>query len=260
MASGDSAWAFQDPQTRQRRNREWIIGRSRVPLFDVDLNDALSVTPVSVSGAVLTTSNASLYTVPASGVTVAQIASITVTNFSGSARVVNIYLGASAVLANQIWGDTLQPGETIIIGGPFYLAASNVLFASSDANTAVTVTAEVLEFKTQPSGLTLKIINGVLLTGSAATLYTVPASGVRQALVMGVHLFNSHTGDLTPTIHRVKSGGSVGSSTIVFSGAMFTKETVNFAGPFTLGPNDFISGLASTTNLISARLAVVEAA
>lgn len=260
MASGDSAFAFQDPLTRMRLNRAWIIGRSNIPMFDVDVNDALSVTPRSIAGTVLTTSAAALYTVPGSGVTVTQIHSITVTNFSVTARKVNIYLGSSAVVATQIWGDTLQPGESAIIEGPWYLSAGQTLQASAEANTSIALTGELLEYKTQPASLTLKVINGVTLGTGASVLYSTPSSGVRQAVVLAITLFNSHTANLTPTIYRVPSGNSESTARVIFNSSMFTKESAVFGGPFTLGANDFISGLAGTAGLVSARLTVIEAA
>ena len=267
MAAGDSAWATQDPLSRRRLNRDWIIGRAQWPMFDDDINESTpSVTAKMLAGSIVTASIATYYTVPASGVAVTILNSLTLVNFSGTARTVNVHLVASGGLgtvSNQIFGASLQPGETAILQGPWFMAPGDTVRAVAASTPAITITGDLLELKTQPSSLTLKVIQGVLLGNTTSTYYTTPSSGVRQALLLSVSLYNDYAvgnGDLAMQVYRFPQGAGFSNAGALFAETMKTKQSAIFGAPYYLGPGDYIQASAGVASVSSARFTVVEMA
>jgi hypothetical protein len=140
---------FADALTPERLNRASVIGRLMMPLYDVDDALAVTLTAKPVDGVAIASSTTTYYTVPSSGVAVAEILTITLVNTDSVARNVDVYLvenGGSAGVATKIWDDTLQPGERVTIDGPWFLAASGTLRAVAAVAAVVSLRAEVLEY------------------------------------------------------------------------------------------------------------------
>lgn len=257
-----SLWDSLDTQTKERRNREAIIGRLLgIPLYDVDDALAVTLTATPVDGVALASSNTTYYTVPASGVAVSAILGITLVNSDSVARAVSLYLvesGGSAGVATQIFAATLQPGERVSLEGPWFLAASGTLVASAAAAAVVSLRADVLEFDAQPAGLTLKVIDGASLGASATTYYTVPGSGVTHAVLLATTLCNGDTVSRRPHVHVIPSGGSAVVANRIWFDELVTKETALFSRFEVLEPGDFIQALASSAGAIGARFTVLE--
>lgn len=268
MATGDSAYATADVQWEERRNREWIAGRLRYPVYDIDVDDTVTVTPITVDGDDVITSVTTHYTVPGSGVTVAMLQRITVCNGSATARAFNLHLvesGGSRTVSNRIWADTLGAGVTAVITGPFFLSPSDTLQSIGTGMSAddIGLRAEVLELATQPAGMTLAHattngsgIEGAALTGSSATYYTAPAS--KKTVVLNLTLCNTDTAARTPTVYVIESGGSVAGKKTVIAQALAAGKSLLFDEPLVLDPGDTIRGLASVTAVVSLRVTAVE--
>lgn len=268
MASGDSAWASLDPQTKERRNREWIIGRLRAPLYDVDIDGTVTVTAIAVDGDDITTSATTHYTVPGSGVTVAMLQRVTLCNGSATARACKVHLvesGGSRTVSNTIYSGTLAAGDTCVIEGPFFMSPGDTLQSIGTGMSAddIGLHADVLEFATQPSGMVLAHattngsgVEGAMLTGSSATYYTAPAS--KKTVVGPITLCNTHSAALATTVYIIESGGSAAGKKKVFGGSIPAGATVMLDGPFVLDPGDTVRGLAGTTDLVSIRVTPIE--
>ncbi len=254
-------WVADDEQTAARRNREAILRAiTGVPIYDVD--DALSVTltPV-VTRAELGSSIGDVWAVP-SGIAAAVVTKIAITNTDSSAHAVSLYLiepgQTVASVARSIVLDTVQPGETVTIGVPIVLDAEATIRGLAASGSVVGVTVTALTFDDQPTGLALKVVEGVALTGALATLYTAPAG--EQAIVLSALICNTDSTSRRPEVHVVPSGGSADVDNQVWKDALVSKETANVAGGESLAAGDFIQGKASVTSVVSARLSIVEVA
>lgn len=102
-----------------------------------------------VDGSQLTAAAATYYTTPAN--TLTTIASMSVTNTTGTARTVTVYLvpsgGTAGVLYCVCSGRTIAPGETYNVAGAIgqTLSASGFISALSDSATALTLVASGYE-------------------------------------------------------------------------------------------------------------------
>lgn len=101
-------------------------------------------------------------------------------------------------------------------------------------------------------------VNGVNLTDSAATYYTVPAAA--KGIVMSASFCNDHSSPVTVTINFVPSGGSATyANQIRKTKALAAGETWDLPGlPHVLEAGGFISMVASVTAKVGARISGYE--
>jgi len=103
-----------------------------------------------------------------------------------------------------------------------------------------------------------RLIEGILLTGSAVTLYTCTAPSVKT-IVKEISLCNTTAIAYTFTLYIVASGDTVADKNAVFdSVTMQPNETKIFGLTTVLEVGDFISAFASTTSVISLAASGVE--
>lgn len=97
------------------------------------------------------------------------------------------------------------------------------------------------------------LVEGILLTGTAATLYTAPAS--TTAVIRSITLCNTDSVARTVTLYLIASGGSLGAlNTVLSAFSVAAGETVILDSLFVLLTGDFLQALASTTNVVSIRV------
>jgi len=253
-------WASADTQTRFRRNRESIAARLSYPLYDV--NEAGTSTLISVAArALIDTVITTIWSVPG-GIASALVHSITLLNTSTTtAQAVTIYCiepgQTAASVARTIYADTIEPNETVVIEIPITLAASAVVRAiASPTSNVVSARVDAMTLADVPAGLVLKVIEGISLTGSLATLYTCP--GIQEAVLLSAILCNTDTVERTPDMHIIQSAGSATVTNKVFQEPLQTKVSAFIDTPFILASGDFIQAKGSVTSVISARLSVLE--
>jgi hypothetical protein len=258
-------WATSDVLRRRRLNRNAIAGRLLgLPMYDVDNSDVVQVAAKPIDGALLAAAVGTLYTAPASGI--AQIHSIMLRNTHSASLAVELYLvpnAGSAGVPERIFDDTLDAGETVSISatGGWFLAASGTLRGKAGTTSLVAIRGEVTEWASQPDGLTLKVVDGVQLGTSYATVYTVPGSGVRYALLLNSTLCNTDTSDRSPQVTIVESGDTSSAEDEIFGASMFAKETFIDDDVHVLEPGDFIQARnAAAANVVSYRPTILEVA
>lgn len=262
MASGDSGWAHGDVMDAPRRNREWILGRLQHPVYDVDVNDAISAIVKAIDGDDVITSETTHYTAPSSGVTIAIVHRLTIVNNDTGTNQVSLHIvesGGSRTAANRIFSDVLLAGEEVQIEGPFFLDPSDTVRSISAAASAneVALRLEVTELKTQIDGVNLIVDDGNTLTTSLASYYACPGSGVTHALVVAVTVCNTDSTGRTVTIEIRPSGGSTSAKQYVLNRLIFAGET-RIIGGFVLEPGDAIYATASANSVVGIRISPVE--
>jgi hypothetical protein len=111
--------------------------------------------------------------------------------------------------------------------------------------------------------LTAKALcDGVGLTNSTATYYTVPASTTTK--VQEIVLSNSHTSPVTVDIYFVPSGGSAAYTNQIYIGdataglVLASKETKTIGLNSNLGASTTIQAKASTTTVVGMRISGYE--
>ncbi len=103
-----------------------------------------------------------------------------------------------------------------------------------------------------------RLIEGILLTGTAATLYTCTAP-VTKTIVKEISLCNTTAIAYTFTLHVVQTGGSVEDKNAVFKSVTIQpNETKIFGLSTVLEVGDYISAFASTTSVIAIAASGVE--
>lgn len=264
-----SLWLTGDTQFARRRNREAILGRLQVPLFDVNQAGTHTVNPKSIRHVgLLPTSAAVVYTAPATAGSVVVLHSITITNVSATPRQAVLFLVAPAGSANNpstIFGDDLAAGETVTLRGPWFLAPSASIRAQAAATLAIAFNAQALEFDSQPSGQTLKVVEGVLMDTTGVIPYFAPAPSASfvHAVVLAITICNLDSSSRLVTIYDCPDGGSIQDDHVIFKADVAAKETVILDTPLILlplviGGGAHIVGKASVTDVVSMRLTVIE--
>ena|SRR6185436_12429881 len=100
---------------------------------------------------------------------------------------------------------------------------------------------------------TPKTISGpAYLTGSAADVYTPPASTI-ITMIRQIHLANTDaSAAMTVTLYRGGTGGSTGGTELCKGLSIPAAETRDlFFDDLVMKSTDFLSGLASTTNKVA---------
>lgn len=251
-------WTTGDNQSQERRNREAIIGRLGVPLYDVDNLSAITLVQ-RVALAQLQTAIGDIWAVP-SGIAAALVTTIKITNTDSVARTPLIYFiepgQTAASVARSIWLDELQAGETVSIRMPFILAASAVIRGlCAAAADVISVRVDAITFADQPAGMTLKVVEGIAMTNALATVYTCPG---QQAILLSLVMCNTDASARTPEVHVVPSAGAAAVSNQIWKNQLNAKESVFIDDYHILGSGDFIRQKASVTAVVSARYSILE--
>jgi hypothetical protein len=253
-------WAANDVQKVARRNREAMNVRLSRPFYDVNDSDVVTLAAKPVDGIMLTATSAPLYTVPA--VAVAQLHSITLTNTSGAAVQAFVNLipsGGAFGVANSIFNDVLAPGETFEINIPYFLAVGDLISGHAATDGVIAATFNLLEYTNQPTALTLKTLQGVALTTANVAHYTVPASGVRYAMLLAFTFCNTTISPHTVTYYKTPSGQASGQAKHLIGNPLVTGRESYWDEPnHILEPGDFLEGKATTGAVVAVRLTVLE--
>lgn len=110
-------------------------------------------------------------------------------------------------------------------------------------------------------GLTYKVVEGTLLTATAATLYTAPST-VLVSVIRSMAITNNDATDRGVALFCCASGGTASVTTCIRSSssnnAVANGKTELWDTQIFLAPSGFIQGLASVTNVVSVRMAIVE--
>jgi len=260
-----AGWVSLDTQTAKRRNREWIATRLIVGLYDVNEAGTKTVTPVRTKVA-LGTAIGDVWAVPA-GIAVALGLLIKIVNTDSVVRTASVYLiepsQTAASVARTIFNDEISPGEHVAIRIPYTLAASATIRGLASAASVVTVHVHALTLNAQLAGVRLRVIEGVALTASLATLYTcnqAPFNDVEHAILLSATLCNTDAVlARRPEVHLVPSAGSAGVSNQIWKSELFPRETGWSDDGDDIEPGDFIQAKASVTDVVSARLTILEA-
>jgi hypothetical protein len=263
-----AGWAARDTQTKERRNREWVMRLLLgLPLHDVDEALTVTVVPQPLDGVALPNAVATHYTAPAGAGKIVVIQRIRLSNKSGASRQVTVHIvpaaGAAGVATTIFPTVTLLAGESYTISGPFLMAPGDLLRAYADSAAAVAMRAEIMEMDAQPAGLTLKVVNGAALTNAllgSPGYYRVPTVGVTSALLLPIRLANTDSSSRTPEVHVVPTGGAGALANNIWADAMSANESVATGGGIILQPGDFLDAKASTGGVVGMRAAVLEAA
>lgn len=252
-------WETGDTMHPERRNREAVIGRLLMPLYDVDDSDVITLTPVT-QGVVLGSTIGTIWTVPASGIVGALVTSISLLNTDSVARYAYLYLvepGATAAsVARTIFLDQLQPGERVSIRVPITLAPGALIRGLAEVASYVSVRVDATTFVDQPTGLTLKVVEGVALTDSLVTIYTCPA--VQQALLLSAIMCNTDASSRVPELHVIPSGDVAVVANQIWKDTLVARETAALDDVLSLEAGGFIQAKASVTGVGSLRLSILE--
>ena len=97
------------------------------------------------------------------------------------------------------------------------------------------------------------LVQGILLTGSLATLYTVP--GATTAVVRSITLCDTDASVRTVTLHLIASGDTAADKNQILDAfSLGAGETVILDSLFVLMTGDFIQAMASVTAVVSIRV------
>lgn len=261
MAANDTGWAAGDVQTAARRNVEWIIGRLTGGVHDFDTIGTVTAVAKPIDGALISSTIGDHYTVGSVAVTL--VRSLTLFNSHSAAVAVTVHIvesGGSAGVSTTIFADSLEAGETVDIKVPYFLAPGDKIRAVAGTTAVVSLRGELLEIKTMPAGITLKVITAVALTTSYVAHYTQPGGGVRIAYLLATTTCNTHSAALVASINIVPTGGSPVKDNQIFGDSMQSKETVTLEPFSPLESGDTVQAKAATGALIGHRLTVLEVA
>jgi hypothetical protein len=255
-----SGWADGDDQAERRRNREWILRVLTMdgPVYDIDNVGAITANAVAVDGDDILQTETIHYTVPA-GLQERSVVWITVTNNAGGPRDCHVHLvpsGGSRTYTNQIWAYPLEGHQTIRLG-PYVANAGATLRTISTNATAdeVALRADVLHLTDDVAGIEL---GGAVGGGTMAWAlqYTVPGSGVRQALVSS-SLTNNDTVVRNGAIMIVPSGGGIDAQYLIQNALLASGES-QVVEWITMDPGDAVYAGADANGVVGSYLTVVE--
>lgn len=152
----------------------------------------------------LTTSSASLYTVPSSKTTI--VKQIVATNTSASAANFSIYIGSAASASNAIFRSTnVVANESLVINLSQVLATGEVLNALASANTAINLTISGVENDGPLTPNATYIADGSVTTAKIAdgAIYNVDvnaAAAIDKTKIAGTAITAADTGTVTSTM------------------------------------------------------------
>jgi hypothetical protein len=255
-------WATNDVLKQERLNRAAIIGRLALPVYDVDDASVVRVAAKPIDGDDIITTETTHFTF-GSGITVGILHSLTVTNNHSATLPFEVHLvpnggsrsAATCVAAMKL----LQPGETAIFEGPWFLDPSDTLRSISASATAgqIALRGEVTELTGATAGVTLVVDDGSALSTTLTAYYTCPGSGVTHTTVPALTVTNTDTAARTVTVEIRPSGGSQTDRQNILNQLIPAGETVILDG-FVLEPGDAIYAKISSGTTGSVRVSPVE--
>lgn len=260
-----AGWIDEDSQTEKRLNRQWVPIRVGAPAYDVAQGGSVTADVKSVDGDDVVTSETTHLTVGAS-VTVAILHSVTLTNGT-AARNAQVHIvpnGGSRLTANAVFSGTLYAGESVTIRGPWFLDPLDTLRSISSNASAdeVALRGELTELSSgAPPGTALIVDDGDVLTTSPVAYYTCPSTNVQHANVVAITCANASGIDQSLYVAIVPSGQSDAGRRRVFSGTIYTGETIVIGGPespFVLEPGDAVYANCGQNSAVGFRVSAVE--
>ena len=233
-----------------------IVSKLVAPVYTTDGDPEF--TPVPVDGANIRTSETTHYTAP-SGQHRAIVHSILLCNVSSSDRAVEVHIvhaGTNRADRTLIFHDTIFAGETIEIGGPFFLeTADSVRSIGISYANEVAVIAAVTTVSAEITGVGLVVTDGVTAGSSAASLYACPAS--TYAFLANLILTNTHGTATSIYIEVRPSGGSQQARQRIVSTELASGEQLAVSG-ILLDAGDRIYAHASAAGRIAVRPTLIE--
>lgn len=205
--------------------------------------------------AVLTTTPAAVYTVPAS--TIGVLRDMQLCNFGGADKTVSVWFvlsGGSTANASLVLPASTIAGTggatTVFYRHMFAMAAGDMIYASAQTNTYVTLQASGVEL-TSTQGIVPTRLIQTDLPNSSTLQYTVTAGKtviVKDLLLANHDGSNAHT----VTIDVVKSGGSVGNaSKFLYTYSIAGSVQTQFRLSLALEAGDTIYAHADSANKVS---------
>lgn len=260
-----SLWADGENMRQERRNRESLPIRLLHPAYDIAEGGAVTAAVKAIDGDDVVTGETTHYTAGAS-LSRAILHSINLVNNDTGYNQASIHIvesGGSRTAANRIWSDSLLPGESVEIAGPWFLDPSDTLRSISSGASAneLGLRGEVLELSSAVPGATLIVDDGSALTTSKVAYYTCPASGVQHANVVAITACNTHTASVVTVVEIRPSGGSASDRQNIFNGTLLAGETVIIGSadkPLVLEPGDAVYASAATGAVVGFRVSPVE--
>ena len=249
-----TGWATNDVLRQERLNRDWIVARLMMPVYDVD--DALSgtvdanvITPDDVINSITTH-----YTV---GATARGLAWLNVVNWDGSLRNVVLHVvpnGGGPDYTTVVFQRNMPPSSYARIG-PIVLTAGATIQSSSDTATAdkVILRGEVLELEANPAGMTITGAR-VGATTTNVALYTCPS--VTHALA-SIMITNTDTSPRDTAIYIDRGGAGLVTKDGVMRRLM-PGQTSLCTEWHVLNTGDVVYVYGEANNVVGARISVVE--
>lgn len=269
-----AGWVLDDNQTPKRRNREWwtrLIATG--PTFDCDNVGAINVLAKSLDGSYITTGEATHWTMNPSG-TAGIGHSFTICNSHTAVNNVQLHLvpnGGSRAVSNAIFYGSLRPKETIVIGGPFFVAPSDTLrtISTGAASGQVSLIGAVTELSGGfPEGILAKTgtgtgydVRGVALGTGFSTIYTCPVAGVEHSSVHSILACNTAVQNQEFTLALVPSGQSVSARYYLEVITLKVGEIVTIGDllqSYVMKPGDTLQAIAVTAGVIGLRPSITE--
>lgn len=235
-----------------------IIAKLIAPVYTT--NGTPEFTPRPVDGDDIRDNETTHYTMPA-GSHRAILHSVVLCNTSPQDRSVEVHIvpsGSNRASSTAIFDDTIFAGETIEIGGPFFLDNGDSLRSIGVGLSAneVALLATVTEVSAQIAGVGLVVTDGVTAAAAAALIYTCPNG--QHAYLANLVLTNTHASDATSVYVEVRpSGGGQQNRQRIVSTSLLAGEQLSVSGVL-LEPGDGLYLHASTAGLIAVRPTVIE--
>ena len=180
-------------------------------------------------------------------------------NTSTSDRAVEVHIvpsGGSRAARTAIFDDTIFAGETVDIGGPFFLESSDSLrsIGISYLN-EVALLATVSEVSAEIEGVGLIVTDGITAAAAAAAIYTCPAN--MHAYLANMIQTNTHATATSIYVEVRPSGGSQQSRQRIVSTSLVQGEQIAADGVL-LDAGDKIYVHASAASRIAVRPSIIE--
>lgn len=215
--------------------------------------DLTLATPTPVDGSYITTSAATIYTVPSS--TIALVSKITVFNadtVSNDAQIGLVEFGGSLGVSNKVTVATVAAGATLVLDGPWLLDTGDFIrcVSASATGTDMSIRVDLAELPAQLSGVTLLFNDGSALTNAYATYFTAAA----RTILFVSTICNTDTSARVVSLQLIPSAGSAANSKQILGSNVTAGQTVIVGGPYVLETGDFIQAKAATGAVVSLRL------
>lgn len=255
-----AGWVDGDLQSEKRRNREWILGRLRVPAYDINDVGAVTVDTKAIDGLDVQFNVYQRHYLVASHVTVAMLHSMTFLNRASTNQHLEVLIGTSDGLASTVvYEGAFGPGDVLTLTGPWFLNPTNTIWTRSlSGGDLIGARFEVTDFIGPTPGIRLVVLNGFVLP-TLTGLYLCPTSGVRHTTIAAITICNTNlTSTALVGVAIVPNAEAFGiGRQYVFNSNVYPGETVILDG-FVLEPGDSIAAGSSVLAGVTCRVSPIE--